>query len=407
MANVAENLNALHKTVYGEGVPDLVPNIAKLQREFAFESAKKIGDYYEQAVRLALPGGFTHELSDGTAGVYSLNDAKAGTQKKAKVYGYQTVLRDQMSYDDAAKAAAGGAQAYKEGTSFFFEGMQRSARKRIETNLLYGQMGIGKISGYTSGDPSITISASEWAPQIWAGMEGAEIDIHNTTTSTVRGSVTISAVDVENRKITISATVSGCAANDIVYFKGAYGKELVGVHKILSNTSTLFNIDASTYSLWKSVSQTTTGALSFKLIKKAIAKAVGKGLMDDVVLYLNPGGWDDVAEDIASLRSVDKNEIRRVEIGHEEIVYVSQNGKTRLVSHPMVKEGYAYGLCKPYMKRVGASDFEMGAPGMDGEVWFHLDGKAGIEARGFTNQAIFSEMPAVNFLISGIVNTTA
>lgn len=408
MANVAENLNALHKTVYGQGVPELVPQVAKIQREFAFESGKKLGDYYEQAVRLALPSGFTHEVSDGTAGVYTLNDAKAGTQSKAKIYAYQTVLRDQMAYDDAAKAASGGAQAYKQGTAFFFEGLQRGARKRIETNLLYGQVGVGEVQTYTSGDPSIVIKTAEWAPQIWSGMKGAEIDVMDASTSTVRATVTITAIDIENRKLTLSATASGCTAADKIYFKGSYAKEMNGIHKILSNTGSLFNIDAGTYDNWKAVSLANgSAALSFKSIKKAIARAAGKGLMDDIVLYVNPLGWDDVAEDILNLRTIQKNEVRRVEIGHEEIVYVSQNGNTRLVSHPMVKEGYAYGMCKPYWHRIGAADFDLGVPGIDGgNAWFHLDGKAGIEARGYTNQAIFSEMPGVSFMITGIVNTT-
>jgi hypothetical protein len=407
MADVAENLNALHKTVYNDGVPELVPNIAVLQKDIKFEPGKKTGDYFEAAVRLALPNGFTHEVSDGTAGVYSLNDAKAGTQKKAKVYGYQTVLRDQLSYDDAAKAA-GGKQAYKEGTSFFFEGMQQAARKRAETQLLYGGSSIGEVLTYTGGDPSVVIKLAEWAPGIWSGMLGAEIDVHSGSTSTVRGSVTIAAIDIENRKLTLSGTVTGCAANDKIYFKGAYGKEMTGVHGILTNTGSLFNISAATYELWKANNVAITGALSFKAVKKAIAKAVGKGLMEDVNLYVNPLGWDDLAEDISSLRTTDKGDIKRVEIGHEEIVYVSQNGKTIIKPHAMVKEGYAYGLCMPTWHRIGACDFQMGVPGVDeGNVFFHLASKAGFEARGFMNQAIYSESPGKSFYISGIVNTTA
>jgi hypothetical protein len=51
-------------------------------------------------------------------------------------------------------------------------------------------------------------------------MVGAEIDVMSGTTSTVRGSVTIAAIDVDTRIITISATVSGATSGDKVYFKG-------------------------------------------------------------------------------------------------------------------------------------------------------------------------------------------
>jgi hypothetical protein len=73
----------------------------------------------------------------------------------------------------------------------------------------------------------------------------------------------------------------------------------------------------------------------------------------------------------------------------------------------MVKEGYAYGLFLPSWHRVGAVDLELGAPGFGGQPWFNMPTNAGVEARIYTNQGIISEMPATNFYISGIVNSTA
>jgi hypothetical protein len=292
MADVVEDLSSAHKVAYGDEMPDLIPEIAKIQNDIKFESAIKLGKDYEFPVRLALPGGFTKAIGDGTAGAFALNDSKGGTQKLATATAYQILLRDQMSYEDAAKAT-GGKASYIKNTEFFFNGLQKSMRKEVEIMCLYGSVGVGIVSGYTSGDPSITISASEWAPQIWAGQEGREIDVMSTTTSTVRGTVSITAVDIENRKITLSATVASTAANDVVYFKGGYGQEMFGIHKILSNTGSIFGINASTYSLWKSSTLAlSSAALSFAAIKKAAAKAVGKGLDEDVVLYCNPGGWD-------------------------------------------------------------------------------------------------------------------
>lgn len=406
MADVVESLNNLNKEVYPNGVPDLVPAIAKVQDAIKFNKTEMLGSQYVQPVRLALPGGFTHALGDGTAGAFSLNDSKAGTLGKAQVTGCQILLRDQLSYEDAGKAA-GGKRSFMEGTKFFYEGMQKSMRKRIETMCLYGNVGIGKLSAYTSGDPSITIALSDWSHMLWAGLEGTEIDIMSGTSSTVRGTVTIVSIDPDTRKITLSGTVTGAAANDIVYFKGAYGNEMAGIHKIMTNTGSLFNINATTYNLWKPNNIAITGALSFNAIKKAISKSVGKGLMEDVKLFVNQGGWDDIASDIASLRTLDKSEVKKVEVGAEELVYHSQNGKVEVISHPMVKEGYAYGLVTQNWKRIGAVDVTMGAPGMGGDPFFHLSTKAGVEARMYTNQAIFSEMPGTSFYISGIVNTTA
>lgn len=406
MADIVESLNVMHKEVYPNGVPDLVPAIAKIQNEIKFDKQDLLGLQYVQPVRLALPGGFTSAKGDGTAGAFALNDAKAGTQGRAQVSASQILLKDQLSYEDAGKAS-GGKASFAQGTKFFYEGMQKAMRKRIESMLLYGNVGIGVVSAYASGTPSITISLAEWAPMLWTGSEGTEIDIMSGTSATVRGTVTIVSVDPDTRIVTLSGTVTGAAAGDVVYFKGGYGTEMAGIHNIMTNTGSLFNINAATYQLWKSASLTVSGALSFNAVKKAVTKAVSKGLMEDIKLYVNHGAWDDVASDISSLRSLDKSEVKKVDVGAEEIVYHSQNGKIEIIAHPMVKQGYAYGLVAQNWKRIGSVDVSFGAPGFGGEPWFHLPTKAGVEARMYTNQAIFSEMPGTSFVISGIVNTVA
>jgi hypothetical protein len=386
-------------------LPNLIPEVAKIQKLIPFSEKEKLGSKFVVGVRLAYPNGFTHAKGDGTAGAFSLNDAKAGTQKNAEMDPYQILLRDQMSYEDAGKAVK-GERSFVNGTEFFYEGLQLSARKRLETMLLYGGMGIGTVGTYTSGDPSVVITTAQWAPQIWAGLEGAEIDVHQSTTSTVRGTVTIAGVDIENKKITLSGTVTGCAAGDVIRVKGGYGNELLGIHYIQNNTGSLFGIDAATYSLWKGTSHAVGGAFSFGALKKGISKAVGKGLYGKIDLFLNPGAWDDLQTSIEALRVTSEKDVRKVSIGTEEIEYRSQNGVTVVHSHPMVKEGFGHAVFTPGWRRVGSVDLELGAPGFGGTPWFHLQSKAGVEARIYTNQGIISETPAQNILFTGIVNTT-
>ncbi len=62
---------------------------------------------------------------------------------------------------------------------------------------------------------------------------------------------------------------------------------------------------------------------------------------------------------------------------------------------------------KQFAKRVGAMDFGFGMPGRaDGKVFFDLETAAAIEARAYTHQAIFSEMPGVNLEFTNITNRT-
>jgi len=405
MADVVESLNSIHKEVFGDGVPDLVPAYAKVQQGVKFNKKKEMGLKYVQPVRLAYPGGFTQALGDGTAGAFALNDAKSGIVKRAEVTASQILLKDQMDYETAAKASAGGAKAFKEGTAFFYEGMQKSVRKRLESLLLYGNSSIGKVQTYTSGTPSITILVAEWAAGLWAGAEGMEIDVQSGATSTVRGTVTVAGVDIESRIITLSGTVTGCVANDLVYFKGGFATEMNGIYKVLTNASTMFNIDAAAYSLWKSSSKAVTAALTFNDVKSAISLAVNKGLDEDLTLFINPRTWDNLLTDLAGLRSTDKGDIKKLEYGAEEIVFHSQNGKVEVVAHNMIKESHALGLCMPYWERLGAADVTFGTPGFGQDMFRQIEGKAGIEARAYSHQCIFSSAPAKNFIITGIVNS--
>lgn len=406
----AEDFSAIHKVAYGEGVPELVPDLAIVQKDIKFSHQDKLGDFFEQAVRLSLPGGFTRAKGDGTAGVVSLNGAIGGTQKKAKAYGFQMILQDQMSYEDLAKAAKAGAEAYKKSTALFWEGMQLSMRKMLEIMCLYGNSGIGKVSAYSasnasySNQPTITIAEADWAPQIWAGFEGITLSVMSGTTSTERGEANIVSVDIENRVIVLSATVTGAAANDIVYFKDGYDSEMYGLYSILSNTGTLFNINAGTYANWKTPKHTVNGAFSFQALKKGLSKGSAKGLMSKLKVYCSDGAFDDLVGDIHQLRQVEKSEVRRIELGQDEVVYKRAGIEAIIQPHAMVKNGHALGVVLDHAKRVGAADFSFGIPGGDERIWFDLEGKTGKEGRAYTHQQIFVEQPGICVFWDSITN---
>jgi hypothetical protein len=403
-----QDYSALNKTVFGDAPPTLIPDVCVVQKDIGFEASAKLGDFFEQPVRLALPSGFTRAKGDGTAGGFSLNGALAGAQKKAKVYGSQLVLQEQVSYEDLAKAAASGAQAYKAAMGFMWEGMQLATRKQLEIMCLYGNVGIGKVETYTSGTPSITIGAADFAPQIWGGMEGALLNVHNGTSSTVRDTaVSIVSVDLDTRIVTLSGTVSGCSANDIVYFKGGFGKEMNGLSAMAANTGSLFEISATTYNNWKWAAHSVGGAFSFQALKKGLAKGVNKGLAQPLIVYASTGAVDDLIGDIHQLRTVTKDEVKRIELGADQVEYNFCGVKALVKAHPMVKNGHAFGVVKEFAKRVGAMDIGFGMPGRsDGKVFFDLEGTAAIEARMYSHQAIFSEFPGVNVTWTSITNRT-
>ena len=223
-------------------------------------------------------------------------------------------------------------------------------------------------------------------------------------------SLVVSSVDIDARQVTFTGNntdIGNINAGYDFYYKGAYGNEAAGVHKILTNSGDLFNINATTYNLWRATSYSAgSAALTFNKVKAAIGQAVGRGLDEDVTLYVNPKGWDSIMTELAALRRfVEKSgKGGSYEIGSENIVFYSQNGRVEIVPHIMVKEGFAYGLVKPSWVRVGATDLTFQTPGYGGQIFTQLQSYAGFEVRNYYNAALLCEMPARNFIITDIVN---
>ena len=411
-SETVSTLNGLFKEVYGDDIKMLVPSSMKVQQFISFKGgAKKLGNQYHQPVVLAYPGGFTHAAA--SSGAFALNAAAASTMKDAALSPSQIVLREYLDYEAAARSAS-GVNAFVDGTKLVFEMMQKSARKRLEAELLYGQSGLGIVSSKSSAtSPTvITFTAASWAPGLWSGVEGHSYDIYTALGVQVNANaaLVVSAVDVDARTVTFTGNntdINAIAATDVLYFRGAFGNELAGINKILTNTGSLFGIDAAAYNLWKATTYSAGSAsLTFNKVKAAVAQAVGRGLDEDVTLLVNPKGWDNMMTDLAALRRfVEKSgKGMSYEIGSENIVFYSQNGKIEIVPHIMVKEGDAFGLVKPTWVRVGAVDLTFQTPGYGGQIFTLLGDYAGFDVRCYVSQAILCEMPARNFKITNIVN---
>lgn len=181
---------------------------------------------------------------------------------------------------------------------------------------------------------------------------------------------------------------------------------MAGVDKILTNTGSLFGINAATYGLWKSSSYAAGGAaLTMAKVLSAVGKAVNRGLNEDVMVLVNPITWQNLNSDQAALRSYDNPHSKDSKNGFESITFHGQNGKIEVVSHPCVKEGEGFILPIKKVKRIGSSDITFKTPGREDELFLQLPSNAGVELRLYTNQAIFIESPARCVKITGITNS--
>jgi hypothetical protein len=405
-ANTMATLNGLFKERYADKIERLIPDGAKLMKEIPFISRdKQPGNFYHQPVVLGLEHGVT--FAADADGAFALNNAVPGQIKDATVRGFQLVLRSILSYSAAARAMGPGERAFEDATKFLVGNMLASVTKKLEIELLYGQVGYAVIASIASN--VISIADTDWAPGIWAGAEQMPIDIYSSNLLTFRGTATVTAVSLENKTITINATPAGTVATDVIYHFGAQGKEFAGVHAILNNNTALFGIDASVYNLWKGSQFDASIAsvpqlMSFAIVESAIEKGIEKGLDRDVTVMVNPAQWNALLTEQAAKRLYDSSySDAELENGAKVLKFHGQNGIINLVPSIYVKGGFAYVMCMEDWVRVGSTDVTFKRPGQAGDNFFRdLENAAGYELRCYTDQALFCAKPGRSVLIKGL-----
>lgn len=403
--NSVGTLNGFFKETYADKLGELIPDGVKLLNKIKFMSKdKQPGNLYHQPVILGLEHGVTFAASDEDA--FNLNAPVAGQVKDAQVRGNPVVLRSLLGYAAASRAALGGQKAFMDATKFLVANMLRSMAKKLEIEMIYGQMGYATVASTASN--VITIQTSEWAPGIWAGAEGMPIEIRNAAGSISRGVATVTAVDMTARTITVDSLPVGTVATDIIWHKGAYGNEFPGIHYILTVSSgVLFNINVAQYNLFRGNSyDAQNGALSFTKLNNATSRAVEKGLDGAVLALVNPRAWANMLSDQAALRKYDQSySPSKAENGMSAIKFHSQNGEIEIEPSIYVKEGYSYVLSMEEWTRVGSTDMTFKRPGQGEEFFRDLENAAAYELRLYSDQALFCQAPGRNTIIINVVNS--
>lgn len=403
--STVSTLNGLFKEVYAKEVMNLVPDNVVLLNMVDFVPQDKVtGNLYHQPVILGHEHGMTYGGPDGNA--FALNDAIAGQVRDATVQGYEFLLRTQISYAVAARSAKSHA-AFERGTKLIVANMIRSFAKRLECVLFYGQKELALV-GTTQNSTTVAISAASWAPGIWIGSENAQIQIYDTTGVTLRGTYEVDGVNMELRTLTVDQSAN-LTAGDRIFWKGAAGNEFKGLQAIIEETSNLFGISPSSYSLFKGVEYDAGNAdLSFAKIQQAIARGVEKGLDEDVVCMVNPRTWAKLLTDQAALRMYDSSySMKELDNGSQAIKFHAQNGAVEIRPCTYVKESVAFIVPPKELLRVGSTDVTFKLPMADGEDQFFLNlpSNAGFELRAYSDQALFTGSPGKLILIENIVNS--
>mgnify|MGYP001595300392 CR=1 FL=1 len=408
-SNAVDTLNGHFKESYADKIKDLIPEGVKFYNMVEFNSAdKQPGNYYHQPVTLGLEHGFTYGGAAGSA--FALNDAVASAHQDAQVRGHELVLRSYLSV--AAASRSKSKNSFVQESKLLVQNMLKSMVRRMEVQLMYGKSGLGIVK--TVSTTSITLESYEWAAGIWSGAENMLVDFYNGATL-VLGGAKIANVDFDLKKLTFTTDVAaaGVLATHKVFYKGAKANEFDGLHSILSNTGSIFGIDAASYSLWKSntveVGTNFSGGeavLSFKKVEAAIARGMEKGLADEeVTVICNPKSWNDLLTEQAAKRQYDSSySENKIKQGAKEIEFHGAAGMIKIVSSIYCKEGYAYVICPKEFSRIGSSDITFEQPGFEGKFLKLLENANAYEMRCYTDQALFCAAPGVMSLLTFIKN---
>lgn len=400
--NTVETLNGYFKESYADKIRDLVPEGFKIINVAQFNNAEKQpGNLYHQPLVLGLEHGFTYGGSEGEA--FLLNSAIASPNRDAQVRGHEMVLVSAISVGAASRSVS-SKNAFEQATKRLVQNMLKSMQTRLEIQLMYGASGIARIEGVAG--QVISICDAEWAPGIWSGSKNMQIEIRSQA-GALRGTATVESPSLKNKSITVDVVPAGVTGNvdpenaaaDVIYFKGAFNKEFAGLHKMMTNTGTIFNVDASQYTLYQANevevgTDSTTGSafISFEKVEEAIAVAMEKGLTDeDVICLVNPKHWNKLLTEQAAKRQYDSSySPDKIEQGSNKIVFYGQNGKIEIHASIYCKEGFAYVFPPKELERIGSTDITFEMPGMEGKFFRLMDSANGYELRSYTDQALFS-----------------
>jgi len=410
-ANTAGNLNGFFKETYADKLKDLIPDGVKIMNKIKFIARDKMpGNLYHAPVILGMEHGVTFGAPEDDA--MNLNAPVSGNVKDATVRGNPMVLRSQLGYTAASRAATSKG-AFMDATKYLVSNMLRSLTKKLEIMMVYGQEGYGTVASVAGN--VVTITTAEWAPGIWAGSEKMPIEIYDAASvafppaGVLKGASEVVSIDMDLRTVTLQSAPVGLVAGDVIFHKGAYGKEFAGIRRILRQSAgTLFGINVAEFNLFRgNIYNVGATALSFPKLNLAASRAVEKGVDGDMFALINVRAWANILNDQAALREYDVSYSKeKLEQGSKGIVFYSQNGKLEIEPSIYVKEGDAFLLSVDEWERVGSSDVTFEMPGNQGQYIVSKQESTAYELRLWSEQALFCRAPGRNVYLTGIVNAT-
>ena len=418
-------LNEMFKVKYAEKLERLYPQNIKFFSKLPFSARAHTGKSFQFPIVTSYEHGITYAANN--AGAFDLNRAVPAEKALVSVDGTNIANRTYIGFEDAAKAVKGD-KAFVNTIGYLTENLHESTSKRLEIMSFYGKDELGRVRGKNTGSATAVIIklantasatsavasnpdaqfASDWASGIWAGMVGANIQLYANGGTTLRIAAKITKVDIGLKELTLgrqdgdtSTTINSVVANpteagstgDYIVFQGALGKEFAGLASIAKERSSLFGVSNANIALFQGNVVSSTAKLSLGIISSALIEAIGKGLDEDLDVFVGPEGWEIINSDLAAKRRFEGASVPKVVDGFKMISYHYQGGMLNLISHTVVKDQDVFCLPMKRWEKVGASELTFNVPGIGEKFFLPLSSNMGYELRCWAHCAIFTKRP--------------
>jgi hypothetical protein len=198
----------------------------------------------------------------------------------------------------------------------------------------------------------------------------------------------------------VPVVASGVGSHYIAPKGWAAGKCMVGMHKIITNTGTLFGINAADEPLWSgNVIDLSQKKFNLKAVHEGVADAVNAGGLDEPLdIIVSPRCFGQMASDEAAFRKYDASYKNKAENGFEAIEYYAANGVNRIHSSSKVKEGDVFGFVRGHTRCSGSQLPSFRVRGMNMDIITPLEDQAGFKVRSFSDQYVMCRNPAKQIL---------
>jgi hypothetical protein len=434
-------IQQIFKKVYG-GLVNLIPKNDLIEALFPYSNVGAVGEEFIQAFIMGDEVGATWGGTQDEA--FRINPAISGTTVQGSIKPTQFMLSSVLSNGFLSRSAQGGEKAFFKATQHVMKNHLESHAKLRSIEKIYGQsqFGLGTVSfaptgtvyrgveysgsgditlsrkgttpiGFVDGvntvEKAILFSPGQFASGFWIGKKGIIVEQVELSTNTVVARGSLVKVDAALGVIYVDfvpVAATGANSHAIMYDGWKDKKCMVGLEQIITNSETLFGIDARKFDLWNGqVIDLNQKRFNLQATQEGVSQAIDAGgLEGDIEVMVGNRTFAKMVTDQAALRKFDASyDSGEAKNGFEAITFYAANGACTIRSSNKIKEGQAFGIQKDKYVCSGsqAPSFKV-MGGIGEEIIFPLQEQAGHMVRSFSDMYLICNSPATQILWTGL-----